>query len=197
MNHKEPFVIASNNRAKTNELINCFAYEGITAISYLDLIDKQTFPNEGTNSYLENASGKARFVSKLLPANTIVADDSGMILDALPGNLGVQTARQLKDYSNEEHRLNQRILDLVGQKSRAVTMTTTLVLIDGTGLFHATGEFHGEIAMKESGSNGSSFDLILVPKGMHKTLAQLDDEQKIPLLHRTKAIVNLMRHPQE
>ncbi len=197
MKTKRRFVIASNNQAKTAELVTCFAYLGYQAISYQQLIGRHEFPSEGTQSYQKNAQGKANFIARLLPDEWIVADDSGMLLAADPDGLGVQTARQLKMYTDTEHHLNQRILAIVANKSREVTMTTTLVLRTPIKSVIGHGEFHGTIATEERGQNGASFDLILVPDGMHQTLAELSDAVKLPLLHRTKAIADLMTHMEE
>lgn len=197
MKIKQPLVIASNNEQKTSELIKCFAYLGYQAVSYQQFLPRQRFPSEGTDSYLVNAERKARFIAAQLPDQWVVADDSGMVLAADPNGLGVQTARQLSQYADDEHRLNQRILQLVDGQSRDVTMTTTLVLIKNQRVVTGHGEFKGQVATSEQGDNGSSFDLILVPTGMDQTLARLTDQQKLPRLHRTKAIQNLLVKLQE
>lgn len=197
MKIKQPFVIASNNAAKTRELISCFAYLGYEAISYQSLMERVEFPNEGTTSYQQNAAQKASYIAQLLPDEWVVADDSGMELAADSDGLGVQTARQLQAYTDTEHHLNARVLELVAGKSRAVTMTTTLVMITPYRHFVGHGTFEGTIATAERGTNGASFDLILVPAGQSCTLAQLPTAEKLPLLHRTHAIQDLMQHVEE
>lgn len=192
MKNLPTFVIASNNRAKTDELIACFRFLGLQAKSYQALIKPLAFPPEKTKSYLANARLKAQFVANFLPHQWVVADDSGMELQALPQSLGVMTARQLGPYQDVDE-LNRKILTLIEGKSRLVKMISQLVLImpnkdEVTGC----GIFNGTIAYSPRGTNGASFDLILMPQGMHQTLAQLSDQEKIPLLHRTKAILNLI-----
>lgn len=113
------FVIASNNSNKTNELIECFNFLGLHAQSYQDFIAPLEFPNEATTTYLDNARGKALFIAKYLPEEWVIADDSGMELQALPDELGVTTARQLKPCQNMNE-LNDKILALVANKSRIV-----------------------------------------------------------------------------
>lgn len=124
----ERFVIASNNLAKTQELIQIFAYYNFTAISYQKLINKVKFPPEGNKNYEENAKQKAEFIAKRLPQEWVIADDSGMLLAAHPNELGVLTARQLAPYARTEEQLNNRILAMVNGKSRQVQMVTWLVL---------------------------------------------------------------------
>ncbi|WP_137597741.1 non-canonical purine NTP pyrophosphatase [Paucilactobacillus kaifaensis] len=186
------FIIASNNKSKTEELIKCFRFLGLQAKSYQDEIDVLKFPPEGTKTYLANARKKARFVAQYLPDQWIVADDSGMVLQALPKRLGVTTARQLEPYQDVDD-LNQKVLKLVAGKSRLVKMIAQLVLVTpDKGEFGGYGEFNGTVATSQRGTNGSSFDLILEPQGMKQTIAQLPDQEKIPMLHRTKAILDLI-----
>jgi XTP/dITP diphosphohydrolase len=186
------FVIASNNLAKTEELIKCFEWFGFDAISYQKLMSKLEFPNEGTDSYLENAQQKALFVAKYLPHEKVVADDSGMILEAYQNWLGVLTSRELNLKSLSDEVLNEKIIDLVTGKKRGFKMVSTLVMVDNERMFNARGEFKGEISCRARGDNGRGFDLILKPNGYEKTLAELSDDAKIPLLHRTKAVRNLL-----
>lgn len=185
-------MIASNNKNKTSELITCFHFLGLRARSYQELTNILAFPPEGTQTYLVNARNKARFVAQYLPDQWVVADDSGMKLMAWPQKLGVTTARQLEPYQDNDD-LNQKILKLVMGKSRIVKMIAQLVLITpDQGEFTGYGEFNGTIASAQRGTNGASFDLILVPQGRTQTLAQLTDQEKMPLLHRTKAILDLI-----
>lgn len=187
------FIIASNNKSKTAELIKCFSWLGQTAISYQQLLGRLEFPTEGTTSYVDNATGKAQFIADQLPNEWVVGDDSGMILAAYPDQLGVLTARQLKGKFVTADDLNHVIIDLVTGKSRDVQMRSYLVAIHGATKVLAEGEFDGQISAQPVGTNGRGFDQILQPEGYFQTLAQLTDEEKMPLLHRTKAIENLLQ----
>ncbi|WP_268913946.1 non-canonical purine NTP pyrophosphatase [Lentilactobacillus sp. SPB1-3] len=187
------FVIASNNQAKTQELIKCFQWLGQEAISYQQLLGKLNFPDEGTTSYVDNATGKAQFVANQLPGEWVVGDDSGMILQAYPNQLGVVTARQLNGRYKTDDDLNNLIIDLVANKTRKVQMRSYLVAIHGRTKVFAEGEFNGHISEVPTGDNGGGFDKILEPDGYVKTLAELSDSEKMPLLHRTKAIENLLQ----
>lgn len=191
MNLKQPIVVASNNQFKTAELVECFQFCGLQAISYFELIDKVEFPSEGTNDYQANALAKAEFIHEKLPNQIIVADDSGMILEAYPDAFGVTTARDLREY-RDLTKLNQHIIELVEGHSRGVTMVSHLAVVGLDETYYGVGKFIGKIAQKPLGHNGGSFDLILTDPVSGKTLAQLPNTQKIPLLHRTKAIKDVM-----
>lgn len=193
MKKPERFVIASNNLEKTAELVKSFKWFGEQAISYQEILPKQIFPAEGSKSYIENAKIKSAFIAKMLPQEFIVADDSGMILDAYPDWLGVLTARNLDMKHLNDQELNNKILKLLLNKKRGVQMISNLV----GGYYRsetvvATGRFIGEVSQQARGENGRGFDLILQQKDTGKTLAELSDDQKIPLLHRTKAVHNLL-----
>lgn len=186
------FVIASNNEQKTQELIECFNWLGQKAISYQQLIPKCDFPQEGQKSYFENAKRKCEFIAEKIPNECVVADDTGMILKAYPDWLGVLTARELKMNQINDADLNQKIIELVNKKSREVEMISTLVAIYKSKLTFGVGHFNGQISSRPRGKNGHGFDLILEAGTSKKTLAELSLNQKMPLLHRTKAIENLL-----
>ena len=61
------FVIASNNSAKTREIVAVFATLGMTAVNYRELMPEKTFPAETTDDQFENALVKARFIQQFLP----------------------------------------------------------------------------------------------------------------------------------
>lgn len=186
------FIIASNNRNKTRELIQIFEWFGQQAISYQSLLGRVDFPKEGTISYSENALTKANWIAQKLPGKWIVADDTGMMLEACPQSLGITTSRDLHMDQTTDSALNQQILKMVANQSRKVTMQSTLVAVNQPHVLKATGKFVGQISAEPRGNNGKSFDLILEVPGKNATLAELPNDEKIPLLHRTKAVQNLL-----
>lgn len=120
-----------------------------------------------------------------------MADDTGMMLEACPQSLGITTSRDLHMDQTTDSALNQQILKMVANQSRAVTMQSTLVAVNQPHVLKATGKFVGQISAEPRGNNGKSFDLILEVPG-NATLAELPNDEKIPLLHRTKAVQNLL-----
>lgn len=189
---KRPVVIASNNLDKTGELVLSLKASRIPAESYRAVHKRVQFPKEGTHSYFENARQKALFMAHLLPDDYVLADDTGMMVAAYPDKFGVQTARQLKTYPTDEAK-NLYLIKLVAGKSRLVTFRTELVLCTPNHhLYHSVGIFKGTFSTEERGQNGFGFDKILVPLGDTQTLAEKTTAQKLPFLHRTKAVHHLL-----
>ncbi|AMV60324.1 Nucleoside 5-triphosphatase RdgB (dHAPTP, dITP, XTP-specific) [Pediococcus damnosus] len=187
-----PLIIASNNLDKTAELVACLQEFQVAARSYQDLISRVTFPNEGTTDYVANALTKTRFISGKLPQESVLGDDSGMIISAFPNKFGVQTSRQLVDYPTDTDK-NQYLLQLVAGKLRDVELRTDLILQTPHHIYHGFGVFEGTFSLEERGQNGYGFDRILIPKGETHTLAELESSKKFPYLHRTKAVKNLLK----
>lgn len=89
-------VIASNNSAKTREIVAVFATFGMTAVNYRELMPEKTFPAETTDDQFENALVKARFIQQFLPDEFILADDTGAFFAAFPDKFGLTIARDFK-----------------------------------------------------------------------------------------------------
>lgn len=93
-----PFILASNNSAKTQEIAILAQEMGQKIINYRELSNqKLSFPAESTNSQRHNALTKARFIHQAFPDEYVLADDTGLYLDAYPQRFGVVTAREFKE----------------------------------------------------------------------------------------------------
>ena len=186
------FVIASHNQNKIQELQRIIAVRGNTAIPYTDLIQKQQFPVEGESSYLENAQQKALYISKQLPHSLIIADDSGLQLEAYPEIMGVRTARDLAQCQTP-HDYDQYILRLFKDHDRAFQMQTTIVCAhQGKDLATADGILRGQIAKTERGNGGDGFNRILIPDNTRHTLAEMNFRERYYFLTRARAVDQLL-----
>lgn len=184
------WLIASNNKYKTRDLIKCLAFYGIKAVPYTDQLPKLAFPAEQTVSYAGNALHKAQFLAGRTDQG-VIADDSGIEIPALGGHLGVTTKREL--HQDVAHSDNQTILnDLKGQTDRRATMISTLVAImPGQAPVTAVGRVSGTIAARTRGSYSTGFDKLFILPNQRQTLAELPDQIRIPLTHRGQAAKQL------
>lgn len=184
------WLIASNNEFKTRDLINCLAFYGVQAIPYTDELPKTQFPQENTVSYAANALGKARFLAARTNQG-VIADDSGIEVPALGEHLGVTTKREL--HQDVSHSDNQTILNaLRNQTDRRATMISTLVAIaPGKAPVTAVGRVSGTIATQTRGTHSTGFDKIFILPHQQVTLAELPDEERLPLTHRGRAAKQL------
>jgi XTP/dITP diphosphohydrolase len=142
------------------------------------------FPPEDGDTYLDNARIKARFGRLLAPPEAwVLADDSGIELDALEGGPGVLTAR----WAGDEH-VAKALAALDGAATRRARYVCELVLISPERVeFRGTGVLAGHVAERASGDAGFGFDPVFVPDGHEQTTAALGDRWKSEHSHRALA----------
>ncbi len=189
MQNQIKLLIATSNLGKVRELralLSNFNFEILTPIE----IGISTIPAETGSSYLENALLKGQFyVDQSRMA--VLADDTGLEVDALDGQPGLYSARfsTLEDASDAERR--QLLLQKLQSKPQPwhAHFTCTAVLIDYHGNQHpATGRCDGQIISTERGTNGFGYDPIFLFPDLNKTMAELELDQKNRISHRARAL---------
>ncbi len=176
---------------KLAELNRILAAEGVSGLTVVGLSDVPPFPEapETGATFEENAVAKARdaVAATGLP---VIADDSGLTVDALNGMPGVLSARWAGG------RDDQANLDLVlaqlrdvpdERRGAAFVCAAALVTPSGTETV-ARGEWRGTIIREPRGTNGFGYDPIFVPDGYGATSAELAAEAKDALSHRGRAL---------
>lgn len=179
-------VIATRNSHKTEEIRHILG-------DRFEILDVTAFPNlpeieETGTTFLENARLKALGISNQIEG-LVLADDSGLEVDALGGAPGVWSS----SYGGEEGnhtKNNQRLLaEMANQEQRGARFLCTLVLAkNGQEIANFHGTVEGEITSECSGQGGFGYDPLFIPKGYSQTLAELGPEIKSQLSHRAKAI---------
>ena len=166
-------VFATNNIGKIRELKDIFGEGNIVS---LDEVGIKIDVLEDQDSFYGNASKKARELYALIN-NPVIADDSGLCIDALDGFPGVFTHRFLGENKTDEE-INKAIIDKCRNiKDRRARVVCCLVYYDGVREVVAQGEIQGKIVKEPRGRNGFGFDSIFeLEKG--KTLAEIDDTVK-------------------
>ena len=186
------FVLASKNAKKLAEMRTILGQQGVQVLSQAQVgIDLE--PEETGLTFEENAVIKARAVSMAsgLPA---IADDSGLMVDALDGAPGVYSARYGGGHDRSDAERNALLLkNLENEEHRAAKFVSVIAVAWPDGrVITARGEVHGEIAREERGANGFGYDpLFLLPDGRH--MAQLSSEEKNGISHRGNALRELKR----
>ncbi len=146
---------------------------------------------ENGDTFLENAISKALFYSKLLE-KPVIADDSGLVIDALKGFPGVQSSRFLEGESYEIKM--KKILKLLeDEKDRSAKFVCVAVFVDLKNgfIFSSAGEVKGKIAEEIRGNGGFGYDPIFVPEGYEKTFGELGERVKNEISHRKRAFKKL------
>lgn len=168
--------------------------EGLN-ISVCSLNDYDRVPEiiEDGRSFFENALKKARIVSEWT-GEVVLADDSGLEVDALKGGPGIYSARYAGVDANDEKNISKLLEDLkdVPWKERGGVFRCILVLYQPNGHFECfEGQWQGRIADKPAGSGGFGYDPIFFLPELGMTVAQLPPDLKNELSHRAKAFQKL------
>lgn len=185
-------VIATNNKSKVEELKRMLEPLGFTVFSLKD--KKISVDVEETGeTFAENALIKARAIYELVKC-PVIADDSGLCVDALGGAPGVYSAR----YSGEGDKANNKKLlaEMEGVTDRAAQFVCVIAYLDENGSSHTfTGICHGEVGFEERGSFGFGYDPLFMIGD--RSVAELTPEEKDAVSHRGDAIRKLVAYLSE
>ena len=187
-------VLATNNQNKLREVREILMPLGIEVLSQQDA-GVSVDPEENGTTFAANAEIKARAVYEEVKL-PVIADDSGLCVDALDGAPGVYSARFAGEDGNDEKN-NEKLLNLLSDlpyKERRAKFVSviTMVFPDGESIT-ARGECPGHIIDAPVGENGFGYDPLFVPDGFQRTFAQLSPEEKNEISHRANALVELER----
>jgi XTP/dITP diphosphohydrolase len=185
-------LLATRNRHKTRE----FAHLLGPQFQATDLTDERDLPKivETGGTFEENATIKALTVSRVRPKEIVVADDSGLEVDALGGAPGICSARFAGDRATDRDNVEKlfRELERLRRPKRAARFRCVIVIArDGKILEAVSGEVRGLIADSPRGENGFGYDPVFVASGFTETFAELPTEVKNCISHRARAVEKL------
>lgn len=150
---------------------------------------------EDAGTFVGNATKKARALKALLPSDAwVLADDSGLCVDALDGAPGVESAYYAGPQGDSAANLAKLVATMcvVPPEKRAAHFVCVLVLIDGAGQERFfEGRCDGQLLREPRGGAGFGYDPLFVPSGHEKSLAEIDEALKNQLSHRGRAWVEL------
>lgn len=179
--------IATNNAHKLQEIRAILSGQFDELLSLKDLgIDVDV--EETGKTLEENALLKARTIQELCHMPTL-ADDTGLMVDALNGAPGVYSAR----YAGEEHNdANNRALllkNLKNEQNRKAHFATVIAIVYPNGDFITSkGRVEGEILQEERGTEGFGYDSLFYSYELKKTFAEATQEEKNSVSHRGRAL---------
>ncbi|WP_026421339.1 RdgB/HAM1 family non-canonical purine NTP pyrophosphatase [Actinokineospora inagensis] len=185
-------LLASRNAKKLAELRRILEAESVSGIEIVGLDDVPAFPEapETGATFEENAVAKARDAVTAVGLPTI-ADDSGIVIDALNGMPGVLSARWSGGHGNDQANL-ELVLAQLGdtpdeRRGGGFVCAIALVLPDGTETI-LRADWRGTVIRAPRGTNGFGYDPIFVPDGQDRTSAELTAEEKDAISHRGQAL---------
>jgi XTP/dITP diphosphohydrolase len=180
------FLLASSNPHKAEEFSELFSGTNIQIISAPKKLDVV----EDGETFLENALLKARAYYNEFNVATI-ADDSGLVVQALPNDLGIHSARFAPECENYEKKCTKLISMLDGKsdvEKSAYFVCCLCIYLSEDEIFNFEGRVKGHIGDEIKGSDGFGYDPIFVPEGLEQTLAQVPT-WKNENSHRARAVV--------
>ena len=183
-------VIASGNPGKTAEIRDLLAGFPVNIKNLEDFGPIPPVVEDG-ETFDENAYKKASFVSRVLGLPAL-ADDSGLVVDALDGAPGVYSARYAGDRASDEERCTKLLSEIKGVTDRRAAFECVISLAVPTGAaltYEARCE--GLLLEAPAGANGFGYDPIFYYPPYKKTFAQLTREEKSRVSHRGKALAEL------
>lgn len=179
-------LMATHNAGKKKEFEEILRGLNIELLMLDDLPERIDLPEEVGTTYVSNALLKAKIAAEKTGLLTF-ADDSGIEVRALSGQLGVHSARYAE--GSDAMRCEKLLKAMEGQDDRSAVFVCVIVLYDPNGKKHHTfrGEWRGRIASSMRGSQGFGYDPIFIPVGYEQTSAELGSRVKNALSHRAIA----------
>jgi XTP/dITP diphosphohydrolase len=186
-------VVATTNPNKLREIRGILNGTGVI-VDGLDAFPPVAEPEETGATFAENARQKAVYYSRALGV-TVVAEDSGLEIDGLGGEPGVQSARYggpAAETYPQKFALVYAGLRARGAMGSAARFVCALAVADGeTILFEARGTVEGRVNDVPEGNLGFGYDPIFFYPPFGRTLAELEEEEKAAVSHRGEAFRQL------
>ena len=196
-------VVATGNAHKLTEIESILgACPAMNGMSFVALGDLGDFPDpvEDGETFYENALIKARAALDETDYCMAVADDSGLMVDALDGAPGIFSARWAGAHGNDDANNTKLLEDManVPDEKRTARFHSSVVLVtrdeDGEEVLVGEGECEGTIAHDRRGTNGFGYDpLFNLADIPGKRMAELEPEEKNAISHRRRALDDLVR----
>ena len=186
-----PIVLASGNSGKIKEFQAILAAHPIIPQSQFNIVEA----DETGSTFVENAIIKARNAAlhSKLPA---IADDSGLVVDALNGAPGVRSARYAGQKSSDQENLQKLLVDLEGipdqqRSGRFICVLVYMEHAEDPFPLIAHGVWEGRVLQQPVGENGFGYDPVFWVPDRECSSAQLSAAEKNCLSHRAQALIKL------
>jgi XTP/dITP diphosphohydrolase len=191
-------LIATRNSGKIRELAELLRSAPVRLIDLGEVGIENDVEETGT-TFAENSDLKAAVYAKQSGIMT-VADDSGLVIDALDGAPGVISARYAGPGADDAAKIRKVLaeLSLVPEEQRTARFVCSMSVADSSGkiVFNAEGVCEGRIMTEPRGYGGFGYDPIFVPEGFDLSFGELPPEVKAEISHRARATRLAVRYLQ-
>jgi XTP/dITP diphosphohydrolase len=199
--HPVSLLIATTNRDKLREIRSLLANVPVELTGLRDLPAIEE-PEETGGTFRENARLKALYYDERArqalsnPPRFTVAEDSGLVIDALDGEPGIRSARFLRPDATYPERFAEISRRLAGrpESPRTARFVCALAVVrEGAVVFETTGVVEGTIAAEPRGTGGFGYDPIFYFPPFGRTLGEVSEPEKLAVAHRGNAFRALGR----
>lgn len=184
-------LIATANPGKAAEYRRIFEAKGVAVKTLADLSEHYEIDENGT-TFEENALIKAQTLMDALQI-PVLADDSGLIVDALDGAPGIHSARYAGDHDDDANnrKLLTELKDIPAKQRTARFHCSIVVVRPNVAPLSVAGEAEGRILFEKQGQDGFGYDPLFLYPPLNKSFAELTMAEKNEVSHRGRAVEKL------
>lgn len=182
-------IFATNNQHKADE-IKAVLPPSLSIITLREAGIDKDIP-EPHDTLEENALAKARVIYEMTTTNCF-SEDTGLEVEALNNEPGVQSARYAGDEKSSVKNMEKLLYNLKGESNRTARFRTVICLIWQDKEYLFEGICKGIITHQSQGAEGFGYDPVFIPEGADKTFAEMTLEEKNRYSHRRKAVDKLV-----
>lgn len=187
-------ILATNNKHKLKEVREILSPHKITVYGLNDLNLKPKDVEENADTYAGNALIKAKSIQELTTM-PIIADDSGLEIEAMDNQPGLHSARFAEQYGGHENAIKIILENLKKKDNRKARFVCDIILLnEGDKSLLFEGIVPGHIAEEPYGEGGFGYDPIFIADELNKTYAEMSQEEKNKVSHRGKALKKLLTY---
>ena len=183
-------VLSTDNKNKLREIREILEDLDVKIYGKSDIDGMDFEVIEDGDTLYDNALKKASAMAERVDY-AVLADDTGLFVNALAGEPGVHSARYASEHDDKKNR-EKLLNNLKDKDDRSAYFKTEIILIDEEkNIIPIEGVCPGKISLEERGENGFGYDSIFIPEGFDKTFAEMSHEEKNEISHRSRALKNL------
>lgn len=181
-------ILATHNPHKAEELKAMLPQFNVKTLADLKMMDDipETAPDLEGNSFIKATTIFEKF------GGIVVADDSGLEVNALSGAPGVHSARYAGKPRNDTRNTEKLLHALLNKTNRYAQFRTVITLMSAKETRQFEGIVKGTINTQPKGSDGFGYDPVFTPEGYDKTFAEISQHKKNSISHRANAIKRLV-----
>jgi len=192
---QKQLIIATANKHKSAEIAHQLAGSQWQVID-LGALQHQLQVEEHGNTFEQNATIKALAWSKLYPQSWVLADDSGLCVDALEGQPGVYSSSFGGEEGNHARNNQKLVSELTARALQSSPARFECIMVlarAGEVVAQSRGTVNGTVRTQASGAQGFGYDPHFYPEGHSHSFAELDLQQKNRLSHRGRALADMLQ----